>query len=61
MTRRIGDVSQENPSELCRDLEHLPPDGMCFEPGVWEHICPGCGTRTVFVVNRNVFLWKDTV
>jgi len=39
------------PSKPCMHPEHNPP-GMCvFEPGVYEHTCPGCGKKTIFVVN----------
>lgn len=46
-TRKIADA----PSKPCMHPEHNPP-GMCvFEPGAYEHTCPGCGKKTIFVVN----------
>ena len=44
-TRKISD-----PPMICRHQEHYPPSHMVYEPGTWEHVCPGCGARHVFVV-----------
>ena len=44
-TRKIAD-----PSKFCRHPEHRPPTAMVYEPGTYEHVCPGCGARRVFVV-----------
>lgn len=46
-TRKIADIP-----EACRHPEHNPPSHQVFEPGVYEHVCPACGARTVFRVNR---------
>lgn len=46
-TRKIGDVPF-----ACTDHEHNPPSHAVFEPGVYEHICPTCGHKTVFTVTR---------
>ena len=51
-TRKIRDLE---PKEICRDPEHTPPQFMVYEDGVWEHICPSCGKRTEFVVNKPKF------
>ena len=50
-TRRIDD--KENPWKVpprCRDREHVPPSMQVFEPGVYEHECPACGQKQIFVV-----------
>lgn len=44
-TRKISDLPQS-----CIHPSHMPPSHMVYEPGVWEHICAGCGSRTVFTV-----------
>ncbi len=38
------------PEEPCLHPEHDPPKGQVFSPGVWEHTCPACGKKKVFVV-----------
>ena len=46
-TKKISGPSQTP----CRHPGHNPP-GMCvFEPGVYEHICPGCGNKIIFTVS----------
>lgn len=34
----------------CAHPEHEPPKHRVFEPGRYEHTCPGCGKRTTFTV-----------
>jgi len=34
----------------CSNPEHEPPHHMVYEPGTYEHVCPGCGKKTVFEV-----------
>jgi hypothetical protein len=47
-TRKIADA----PPRPCQHPEHNPP-GMCvFEPGVYEHICPGCRKKKIFTVSE---------
>lgn len=46
-TRKIADIPVP-----CLDHEHKPPSMMLFEPGVYEHVCPSCGHKTVFTVPR---------
>lgn len=48
MLRKIADL----PKPPCRHPEHNPPSMIVLEPGVYEHICPACGNRIEFVVNR---------
>jgi hypothetical protein len=48
-TVKIGEVL-----EPCQDPEHRPPGHRVFEPGIYEHTCPKCGEKTVFVVHRMV-------
>jgi hypothetical protein len=42
MIRRIGDV--------CTNPEHALSGEMTFEPGNYEHECPGCKCKTMFAV-----------
>lgn len=44
-TKMIGDVPRP-----CAHPSHNPPGHMVYEPGVYEHTCPGCGKKTVFAV-----------
>ena len=46
-TRKIGDVGD---LKICFHTEHKPPSHQVFEPGIYEHICPGCGEVTRFHV-----------
>ena len=46
-TRKIRDIKP-----LCLHPEHKPPKYCVFEPGEYEHICPGCGYKTIFTVPR---------
>ena len=43
----------------CRHPEHNPPMHRLFEPGLWEHTCPGCGAKMHFTVPR--FTWSGLV
>lgn len=36
----------------CTHPEHEPPKHIVLPPGVYEHTCPRCGNKNVFVVNR---------
>ena len=48
-TRKIADEPKDR---VCRHPEHNPP-GMCvYEPGTYEHTCPACKRKQVFVVQR---------
>jgi hypothetical protein len=47
-TRKIRDIPWDR--KVCYHPEHDPPGHMVYQPGVWEHTCPGCGKVTVFTV-----------
>ena len=46
-TKKIADICDR---KTCFDPEHNPPNMMVWEPGVYEHTCPGCGNKQRFVV-----------
>lgn len=46
--RKIADA----PPPPCPHPEHNPPGMIVLEDGTYEHICPACGKRQVFVVRR---------
>jgi hypothetical protein len=48
-TRRITADVWPKP---CRHPAHNPPQHMYFPDGVYEHECPSCGAKAVFIVNR---------
>lgn len=48
-TRKIADLPKVN---KCRHPEHKPPAYMVYSPGVYEHVCPGCGEVTHFTINE---------
>ena len=43
--RKIAD-----PPKICTHPEHKIPSHMVFAPGTYEHVCPGCGKKTIFTV-----------
>ena len=47
-TKKIADA----PPTPCLHLEHNPPSHRVYEPGTYEHTCPGCGTKIIFNVPR---------
>lgn len=49
-TRKIADAP-----EACFHPEHMPPTHRLFEPGEYEHVCPGCGFKKRFIV-RGVYV-----
>jgi hypothetical protein len=50
-TRRIPEPPGRLPRPWgCRNPEHHPPMQRVFEPGLYEHTCPGCGYVTEFRV-----------
>ncbi len=49
-TRKISDA----PKAPCRHPEHDPPMHRVFELGTYEHVCPSCQARQVFVATRPV-------
>lgn len=52
-TKKISDLMFV---EVCRNREHSPPSMMVYQPGVYEHTCPGCGHVTKFRVDRKYTL-----
>lgn len=55
--RKIRDL---DPSETpCRHPEHQLPNMMCFQPGVYEHECPGCRRTFQFTVRSRHSLKHD--
>jgi len=46
-TRKVRDI---DPQIVCRHPEHNPPGMMVYEPGEYEHECPGCGRIVHFTV-----------
>jgi len=60
MVKKIGDFGGHKP---CLNPEHKPPMHIVLENGVYEHICPGCGHKTIFTVNRPMYCkpysWKS--
>lgn len=54
-TRKIADLPEV---KRCHHPEHYPPTMMVFQPGVYEHECPGCHHVIVFTVRREATLSK---
>lgn len=48
LDEREGDGRQKK--EICFHREHEVPSMQVFSPGLWEHVCPGCGHRREFRV-----------
>ncbi len=46
-TRKIADLKP-----ICRHPEHDPAKMKAWEPGVYEHVCPGCGAIQHFTISR---------
>ena len=40
----------KEPEKVCLNPEHNPPTHIVLSPGTYEHVCPGCGKKTVFEV-----------
>jgi hypothetical protein len=54
-TRKIADLPTAKRLELpppCYNPEHRPPTHMVYEPGIYEHTCPGCGRAITFRIDR---------
>lgn len=34
----------------CQHPEHNPPSMIVLEPGIYEHVCPGCGRKQMVIV-----------
>lgn len=58
--RKIADLPLPH---RCQHPEHDPPKMIVLKPGVYEHICPGCGAKKIVTVNpthyscRNAERW----
>lgn len=48
-THKIGDLPK---IKECRNPEHEPAKMRLYEPGIYEHICPGCGSKQNFIINN---------
>lgn len=44
-TRKIANIPEQ-----CTHPDHNRSSHQVLTPGVYEHICPGCGKRRVFTV-----------
>lgn len=51
-TRKIAELEDALPKRVtCSHPDHEPPtEAEVRVPGVYEHVCTGCGTTTVFSV-----------
>jgi hypothetical protein len=45
MLRKIADIPRP-----CTNPGHYPPNMIVLPPGVYEHVCPGCGQKMTFTV-----------
>ncbi len=55
--RKIADLP-ETP-DRCTDSDHHLPFHIVLEPGIYEHTCPSCGKRTVFVTPSQSWRRQD--
>lgn len=44
-TKKVADLPKP-----CHHPEHSLPGHVVYEPGVYEHKCPGCEKITTFIV-----------
>jgi len=44
----------------CQHPEHNPPSMMVYQPGEYEHECPGCSYITSFSVYPSYYLSPNT-
>lgn len=58
-TKKIGEIPNidgwkgfKKPKPLCTNPEHNPPKYRVFKPGIYEHTCPGCKEKQIFVVGN---------
>jgi hypothetical protein len=47
-TRKIADP----PPRPCSDPEHNPPSMRVYRPGTYEHECPRCHQKQVFIIHE---------
>lgn len=55
LSKKHRTVKFEDIPEPCMNPGHKPPSHRVFEPGVYEHTCPGCGKVTTFTVPKVTF------
>lgn len=48
MLKKIRDLTRR---ERCLHPEHNPPMHMVYPHGVYEHTCPSCKSKQVFVID----------
>jgi hypothetical protein len=48
-TRKVGDIIRP-----CVHPEHNPPMHMVYADGLYEHICPGCGKKSRFSIDKPI-------
>ena len=51
MLRKIKEIKPP-----CRHYDHKPPMFIHLEPGVYEHVCDGCGEKTEITISDNRYL-----
>jgi hypothetical protein len=47
-TRKIADLPLK---DICRHPGHEPANMRVYRPGIYEHVCPGCGSKMHFTVH----------
>ena len=50
MIRKLRDLPWPGKQGPCRHKEHELPILISLKPGVYEHVCPGCGDKHEFTV-----------
>ncbi len=60
-TRKIADLPPLRGAPIpgdgpCLDPQHDVPTHQVFEPGIYEHTCPGCGRSFQFTVDTTSWL-----
>lgn len=51
-TRKLTDTSWQgwDSNKPCQDSDHSPATMIVLPPGKYEHVCPGCNHKTLFLV-----------
>ncbi len=47
--RKVGEIWAPR---RCRHPEHSPHSMIVLKPGIYEHVCPGCGHKQNVVVQE---------
>lgn len=55
--RKIDKPKKSWNRPICYHPDHNIPNMMVFEPGTYEHTCPGCGKVTTFTVPERDVLY----